>query len=392
MKRRTLMLLVVGAAALSSLTTWIGNQQIQSPAEAAARTAPPPPSPILVPVVKQVLATKVVTRGTAHYSSPRKLSVTPSGLKTGPSVVTTLPRTGSTIGEGEVLLTISGRPVFLFRGTQPSYRDLGPGMSGQDVKQLEGALERSGLDPGLLDGIYDAQTERAVEELYHRHGFQPVVATEAQLAAARPLEAELVEGTRAQSGVQLPADEMIFVPTTPLRITELPAAVGGPPSGPLVTVTGSSVVIDALVPVEQARLVREGANVIIDEPALGINASGKVRLVAGRPGTNGADGFHVFFEVAVDDPPPALIGASVRFTVPIRSTRKAGLTVPLSAVSLGPDGGSRVQRSDGKEFEFVPVKTGLSADGYVIVTPLEGTLADGDMVVVGFKGDGRSGS
>jgi peptidoglycan hydrolase-like protein with peptidoglycan-binding domain len=309
MNRRTLVLLVVAAVTVSSLITWIANQQIRSPAEAAARTAPPAPAPILVPVEKQVLATKVVTRGTAHYGSPRELSVAASALKTGPRIITSLPRAGSSIGEGEVLLTISGRPVFLLRGAQPSYRDLGPGMSGQDVKQLESALEHSGLDAGPIDGLYDEETADAVQTLYLRHQFQPVVATETQLAEARPLEAELVEGMRAESGVQLPADEVIFVPTTPLRVTEIPAAVGTPPSGALVTVTETSVVIDGLLPVEQAGRVRRGMDVLIDEPALGINASGKVNRVAGRPGTEGADNFHISFEVAVEDPPASLVGA-----------------------------------------------------------------------------------
>jgi peptidoglycan hydrolase-like protein with peptidoglycan-binding domain len=389
MKRRTLVLLVVAAVVVSSLTTWVANERIRSPAEVAAGTAPPTPSPILVPVVEQVLTTRVVTRGTGHYGSPRKLSVAPSGLKTGPQVITSLPGAGSSISEGEVLLTISGRPVFLLRGAQPSYRDLGPGMSGEDVRQLEQALKRSGVDPGPVDGSYDAGTAGAVEALYRRHRYQPVVATEAQLAAARPLEAELVAGTRAESGVQFPADEVIFVPTAPLRVTELPAEVGAPPSGALVTVTGSEVVIDGVLPVEQAGRVREGAEVLIDEPTLGISASGKVSRVAGRPGTDGADGFHVAFEVAVENPPAALIGASVRLTVPIRSTKTAELTVPVSAVSLGPDGGSRVQRSVGEKFEFVPVRTGLSADGSVSVTPLEGALAAGDFVVVGFEGASR---
>jgi peptidoglycan hydrolase-like protein with peptidoglycan-binding domain len=308
-------------------------------------------------------------------------------LKTGPQIITSLPATGSSVGETQVLMTISGRPVLLLQGLQPSYRDLGPGMSGKDVKQLENALTRSGLDPGPVDGAYDAHTEDAVEGLYRRHGFHPVVASEAQLAEARPLEAELVQGTRAESGVQVPADELIFVPTTPVRITELSTSVGATPSGPLVTVSDLSVVINGFLPVEQAGLVRQGAKVLIDEPALGIKARGKVRRVAERPGTNGADGFHVFFEVAVDRPPATLIGASVRLTVPTKSTKSAVLTVPVSAVSLGPDGGSRVQRSAaGKEFEFVPVRTGFSADGYVSVTPLGGDLSVDDLVVVGLEG------
>jgi peptidoglycan hydrolase-like protein with peptidoglycan-binding domain len=388
-KRRTLVVIVLAAVAVSTVATWIASDKIRSPAEAAARTAPPTPSPILVPVVKQVLSTKIVTRGTAHYGSPRRLSVTRSALKSLPRVVTSLPRASSIIREGDVLLTISGRPVFVLRGTYPSFRDLGPGMSGPDVRQLEVALHRSGLDPGSVDGLYDGGTEAAVRALYSRHGFQPVVATDATLAAAQPREAGLVPGASASSGVQFPADEVVFVDAAPLRVTELPESGRVPPSGALVTVTDTNVDVDAFVPVEQAGRVRVGAKALIDEPTLGINASGTVTEVAGRPGTNGADGFHVFFSVRVRKPPKTLVGASVRVTIPIRSTQIAGPTVPLSAVSLAPDGRARVQRSTGKKLEFVPVETGLSADGYVSVAAREGSLAPGDRVVVGFRRNGR---
>jgi hypothetical protein len=36
------------------------------------------------------------------------------------------------------VLTISGRPTFLLDGVQPAYRDLGPGMSGTDVRRWSG--------------------------------------------------------------------------------------------------------------------------------------------------------------------------------------------------------------------------------------------------------------
>lgn len=383
MSRRVLVVTVAAVAVVSSLTTWFAGQLIRSPAEAAAQSGPPEPAPILVPVEEQVLATKIVTRGTGRYGSPRHLSVTPSALKSSAGVVTSAAKVGSTVDEGDVLLTISGRPVFLLQGSQPSFRDLGPGMSGADVRQLEQALQRVGLDPGPVDGRYDLGTEGAIATLYGRHGFQPVVATEAQLAAARPREADLVQGWRAGSGVQLPADEVVFLPDAPVRITELLAKAGSRAEGPLVTVTDSDVVIEGVIPIEQADLVEEGADVVFDEAALGIEGSATVSHIADGPGTEGADAFHVAFQVAVKDPPPGLVGASVRLTVPIESTKKAKLTVPLSAVSLGPDGASRVQLSIGEGFEFVPVQTGLSADGYVIVTPREGTLAPGDLVVVG---------
>ncbi len=390
MRRRHLVVLLAGAALLSSVATWVGAAQIRSPAEAAARTAPPTPSPILVPVVEQVLTTKVVTRGTASYGSPREIRVVPSALKSGPRVITSLPDPGSVVAPGEILLTISGRPVFLFDGAQPAYRDLGPGMSGADVSQLERGLASAGFDPGAVDGTYDQATGAALASLYAHDGVAPVVASEGQLARARPIEADLVAGTRARSGVQLPADEVVFVPSAPVRVSELVAGVGAPPDAAVLKVTGSEVVVDGFLPVEQAALVKAGSQLTVDEPALGINASGRVARVAGRPGTDGADPFHVAFQVAVDDPPPTLVGSSVRLTVPIESTPEAGLTVPVSAVSTGPDGASRVQKSVGGAIQVVPVKTGLSADGYVSLMAPKGNLAAGDLVIVGFEGDPRA--
>lgn len=385
MRRRSLLVLIVSAVIVSSLATWVAAAQIRSPAEVAARTAQPKPSLILVPVEEEVLSTKVVTRGTAHFGSPQKVVVTASGLKSGPQIVTSLPRRGERIVAGEVLATVSGRPVFVLEGRVPSYRDLGPGMSGPDVAQLERSLRRLALNPGRVDGTFDGSTGAAVARLYGRHGFEPLVATEASLADARPAEADLVAGASAQPGIQVPSDEVVFVPRGPVRVSELPTPVGSSAERPLATVTDSGVVIDGQVPVEQAGLVRAGAKVVVDEPTLGIDATGRVASVAGRAGTDGADGFHVAFKVAVSDPPAALVGTSVRLTIPIESTRTATLTVPVTAVSTGPDGGSRVEKSVGGKTEFVTVRTGLSADGRVSVTPEEGSLAAGDRVVVGFE-------
>ena len=331
-----------------------------------------------------------MSRGTGHYGSPQKLSVTRSALKQGPRVITSLPRAGAQLTEGEVVLTISGRPVFLLGGTQPSYRDLGPGMTGRDVRQLETALRRTGLEPGRVDGIYDRATGRAVAALYDRRGFRPLVATSAQLDALQPIEAELVAGNRATGGIQLPADEVMFVSATPLRVAEVAADRGSQPRGALLTATDSQVAVDGALSLDEAKLVHSGMKVLIDEPDLGISTAGAVRRVANQPGTDGVDGFHVFFEVVVDKPPASLIGASVRLTVPVKSTNKAVLAVPVSAISLGPDGASRVQRSLGK-LEFIPVEPGLSGEGYVAVTAPRGGLAAGELVVIGIKPEGQPG-
>src|SRR4029078_5913974 len=104
-------------------------------------TAPPAPSAITVPVQKQVLSSEVIVRGTVRYGAPQPVVLATSALKTGTSnssdIGTTRPRHGARVGVGSVVMSVSGRPVFVLRGAQPSHRDLSPGERGPDVKTLE---------------------------------------------------------------------------------------------------------------------------------------------------------------------------------------------------------------------------------------------------------------
>ena len=59
-KRISALLVVLVIVAVLAVASWIAGSAIQSPAEAAARTAPPQPSPILVPVEERVLTADVV--------------------------------------------------------------------------------------------------------------------------------------------------------------------------------------------------------------------------------------------------------------------------------------------------------------------------------------------
>jgi len=125
--------------------------------------------------------------------------------------------------------------------------------------------------------------------------------------------------------------------------------------------------------------------VAIDEPDLGLKATGIVSRVADTPGTDGADGYHVYFEVLVDETKVKLEGVSLRLTIPVQSTGGAVTVVPVSALFLEADGTSRVQVERGGKLEFVEVKPGLSADGFVEVTPVDGKLSVGQLVLVGYE-------
>jgi hypothetical protein len=361
--------IALGALVAAALVGWVAGLQVKSPAELAAATKPPDPSPILVPVEERILSTDVITRGTGRYGSGQQLRLAPSNLKSGARIVTSIADLGSTLREGDVAGTVSGRPAFLLGGTTPAYRDLGVGTSGRDVRQLEAALQRLGFGPGRVDGVFDGSTEAAVARLYTRARVSPF---------------RTAAGRFGGGGVRVPADEIIFVPSLPVRVSEQLVPLGASVEGPIMAVTDSVVVIDSSVPVEEATLVAAGKTVLIDEPALGIQGTGTITRVAAGPGTDGVDGFHVYFQVLVDDALPIIVKASVRIRVPIESTAGSVLAVPVTAVTLGSDGTSRVQKQVGKKFELVTVVPGLSAGGFVEVKVVKGSLKPGDLVVVGF--------
>ena len=181
---------VLVTIAVASVVAWVAGSKIESPADAAARTAPPTPSPIFVPVEKRVLESNVVTRGAARFGLPQPVSIAPSSLKPQSGLITTLPLRNAQFAEGAVLLTASGRPVFVLQGLVPSYRDLTPGTTGEDVRQLEQGLKRLGFDPGPVDGVYDQLTGSAVARWYQSKGQEPFGPTREQLASVRTLERE----------------------------------------------------------------------------------------------------------------------------------------------------------------------------------------------------------
>lgn len=568
-KRVYVLYIVLATAVGGAFGAWLAGSRIESPAEVAARTTAPTPSPILVPVEKRTLSSDIVTRGTVRFGLPQPISIAPSSLKTNAGLVATLPARNTQFEEGDVILSASGRPVFILQGQVPAYRDLVPGSSGDDVRQLEQALERLGFNPGPLDGTYDQHTSAAAAKWYKSKGWEPFGPTRDQLANIRTLEREWgdamrakvaaqtaaatavqgvtaarataeqnniaaalesaarvddrrrlmeVQGTgeslsvenerakaehadtaaaadiaaqiadralivldprqpetarmaadaklelarvarrktklegklavqaaereimlagdriklaeaamraarvegqrtvraaldaqrlaefdvkmatqradqlaveldlaRRKLGVQVPADEIIFIRSLPVRVEEVTATVGGTATGSVMSVTDNQLAIDSALPLDAAPLVKPGIRVAIDEQALGIKASGVIEAVANTPGTHGVDGFHIYFEVRVDRTPIPLQGFSVRLTIAIESTKGAVVAVPVSALSLAADGTSRVQVEKNNQLEYATVQPGLSAGGYVEVTPVDRELVPGQLVVVGYK-------
>ncbi len=170
--RRSTLAIVAAVAVVAAAVGWFAGQNIKSPADLAAESEPPEPSLITVPVEKRDLSSNVVIRGQVEFSESEDISV--SGSADGVAIITRLPvAKGEVLNEGDVVVEVAGRPVFVLEGELPAFRSLTPTLDGPDVRQLEEALVRLGLDPGTVDDVYTTQTEAAVSTLYRNAGFTP---------------------------------------------------------------------------------------------------------------------------------------------------------------------------------------------------------------------------
>lgn len=419
---------LVGVSAVAAVSLGVGvaaGSRITSPEDAAAKTAAPKASQITVPVEKKALSSKVVGRGDASFDGAVNIRVETSGLTT-PAIVTgKVPTVGSTITEGKALLEITGRPVIGLAGVLPMYRTLSPGSQGPDVLQLEQTLDRLGLDPGTVDDEYDTDTAQAVERLYEKAGYdapepderltQAVDAAKKQVDAAKnqlrqakaqlkqakdakakdtsvqqgavdDAEENLAEAQEAKNaadfkaGTPLPVSEVVYVKTLPRRVDDVKVERGGTVNGVVMSASGASLVVTVKVDAETAQRLKAGMAATLDLGE-GTAVAAKVRRIT----KNGNQYDVVVAPNALTSSQLALLrDANVRVTIPVKSTSGKVLAVPVAALSSGSDGGSRVEVLRNGKVDLVPVTVGLSADGFVQVTPAgDAKLSEGDQVVVG---------
>jgi hypothetical protein len=198
-RRRTLALAVVGVAVASATVGVLVGRTLQSPADSAAEAAPPEPSRITVPVERRTLESRLVANGELQYEEPTPIRLAgPVGASAGATqVVTRAPEFDTPLADGDVLMEVSGRPVFVFQGVLPTYRSFEPGVSGPDVRQLEEALVRLGLDPGAVDGVHDDTTEAAIDAMYALRGYQSEGPTSEQRTRLRAAEKAVADAEAA---------------------------------------------------------------------------------------------------------------------------------------------------------------------------------------------------
>ncbi len=211
-----------------------------------------------------------------------------------------------------------------------------------------------------------------------------VTAAQDELNRAREDRAEL----ESELGTWLPAGEVVFLDRLPVRVDQVSVARGSEITGSFVTVTGSIVTMQAAVSEADANLVEVGMAVQIENPEGDTSIPGTISLVAERPGTNNVAVDRVYIEIEPEEIPQELVGQNVRVVIPVSSTGGEVLAVPAAALYSTADGSIRleVEESDGT-LRTVTVETGLAAGGLVEITPIDGDLAEGDLVVVG-RADG----
>jgi HlyD family secretion protein len=392
-RRRIILLAAVAVVVLAGATALLLASQIQSPAEQAARTRPPGLTELTVPVQRAVLTKTVL--GEAVVRPPKEVSPSAIGGSGGgaaagnqnvqPIVTRIFRHSGSTVGQGTVLLEVAGQPFFVLQGTVPAYRNLQPGETGPDVTELQGDLQSLGYSTGAdAAGSFGRGTSAAVDAFYKGIGYAPE---------------QIIGGTKADRGPVVPLGQYTFVPQLPARIVSLSATVGQSISASALTLAIGSPTISGQLNPSEAALVRPGMKVTIAVPGSGVTIPGRITSVshvtASKASVSG--GLYVRVGIRPSRPlPMSLVGQDLSLSITAAHSHGAVLAVPEAAIFASADGRTYVSKLVGTTAVRVPVQVGTSGDGLLQVTPVKpGALTAGDRVIIGENyaaaGGGRSG-
>ncbi|MGW0805726.1 peptidoglycan-binding protein [Nonomuraea sp. NPDC002799] len=270
-----------------------------------------------------------------------------TAVSRGPGTITWLPGSGREITRGRSLYRLDNKPVMLLYGDTPAYRDLRYGMEGKDVENLERNLSKLGYDGFTVDDEFTYDTAQAVMEWQEDRGLD---------------ETGVVELGR-----------VVFAPGK-VRVESLEAEKGQPatPGQKVLTYTGTSKVVTAVLAAEDQRMARKGAKVTVTLPD-GKRVNGKVTEVATvivpGDGQNAEPETRVEALVSIGGGKAAKgldkAAVDVTFTA---SQRKNVLTVPIAALVALREGGFGLEIIEGGTSRYVAVETGLFSGGRVEVT------------------------
>ncbi|MGC4153564.1 MAG: hypothetical protein QM628_10825 [Propionicimonas sp.] len=195
--------------------------------------------------------------------------------------------------------------------------------------------------------------------------------------------------TRARNDARpfLPESEVLFLTELPRRVDNVNVSRGSTIDGAVMSVSGATIELTGSAAEADAKLLEVGDEAFFELP----DGTEHRAVIAKVETESGASRATITF---TPDPLETemiqqIQGMNVRVKIPVGATEGDVLSVPFAALTAGPGGESRVEvvegdpRDEKATTRLVVVTTGLAAGGYVEVTPTEGDLKAGDLVVVG---------
>ncbi|HXF22839.1 MAG TPA: hypothetical protein VN597_20415, partial [Streptosporangiaceae bacterium] len=279
----------------------------------------------------------------------------------GGGTLTWLPPVGQVIGQGRVLYRVdNGSPVVLLYGGVPAWRDLGEGVTGADVSQLNhdlvalGDAARSGISAAGW-GYFSWETAGGVQKLEEHLG---VSAPPGSLALG----------------------QVVFEPEA-IRVSRVTGSLGGPAAGPVLAATSDRHQVSIPLDASQQSQVKAGDTVTVTLPD-GRTTPGVVSSVGTVAVTSGS-ATTIPVEVKLKNPRAAGTLDQAPVTVNITTgTAPSALAVPVTALLAQSSGGYVVEVvGTGGTRRYVPVRPGLFDDASGLVQ-VSGALTPGQRVVV----------
>lgn len=283
--------------------------------------------------------------------------------------------------------------------------DLDKARSGADVVTVKSAdnavaAAQRAVDDAIAANrpaseIADLQDTLALRQL-ERQQLDAPADTSAQRAAVDAANAQVQQAQqdlqRAREGSMafLPSSEVLYLTGLPRRVDAVNVARGAVLQGAAMTVSGATVRLTGSAGEADAALLQVGGEASFDLPD---GTPHRAVITALAPSTSKDSTGRWSIELEPDPLTPEQIqqmqGSNVRVAIPVGATEGEVLSVPVAALTAGPGGEARVEVVEGDprdpdaKTRLVTVKTGLAASGAVEITPLEGTVDEGDLVVVG---------
>lgn len=334
---RTVITVLVVAGVAAALTLTVLSRDDSQAAGPVAADLPPNTAK----VSRQTLKDTETADGELGYGTTTTVTNRLRGT------VTQVPDSGRQLTRGQTLYEVDDQPVILLYGALPAYRKLAEDAEGADVAQLEKNLSALGYTGFTVDDEYTDGTADAVEEWQEDHGLE---------------ETGVVELGR-----------VVFAPG-PLRVDSVSAEAGQPvgPGQKVLTYTGTAKAVTVELEAADQRLARPGGKVSVtlpDDKVVGGRIDEVATTIEPAAGQDEDPRTKVEVIVALDNQKAVaaytLAAVDVTFTA---AERRNVLTVPVAALVALQEGGFGVEVTDGTTSSYVPVRTGLFADGQVEIT------------------------